>query len=148
MSIEHFDLPDGQSAEIQRRPSHGQMKEIERLTRKAIADDLALQVEDALVLTLVTEWNVHDNEGNPLPLKRESLDRVPQDTMSLLTDELQGVTSATRPNDAIAGVITTLRGLKQRLSKPAERAAMDDVIKRFREVMGVPVPNDQDQTAS
>ena len=99
MDIQRFDLPDGQWADLHRRPSHGQLKVIEKMTRKAIADEEWLSTQDALVITLVDKWLVRDSDGRDLPLSREGINEAPHQVIHLLAEELNKVTEASQaPN--------------------------------------------------
>lgn len=90
MDIERFDMPDGQWADIHRRPTHGQMKQIEKFTRKAIADEEWLSTQDALVLTLVDKWSFDK------PVSREAIDEMPHAIIALISDELNKVVEASQ----------------------------------------------------
>jgi hypothetical protein len=157
MSTDRFTLPESkvpcvtcglttQWADLFRRPSHGQMKEHERFTRKAINDDSALSVEDGMVHVFVNDWHVLDAAGNEIPRKMERMGDVPQDTLSVLIEEIAAITTATRPNDAIAQTVGVMRALRDRVDKD-EAVTMDQAIALFQEALGVPVPNAPGQTA-
>lgn len=99
MATERLDLPDEQWADIERRPSHGTIRKISRDTeRKSRQDPLA--GEDVLVSNLVKDWHVLDEDGNTVPLRSDSYDRVPQDILSLIADECLAVLEAAYPNRA------------------------------------------------
>jgi len=97
MAIERIELPDEQWADIERRPTHGIIrkigKESERLGR---TDPLA--GEDVIISHLVKEWNVLDEDGNSVPLKRDQYDRIPQEIFSMISDECLAVVESAYPN--------------------------------------------------
>lgn len=158
MSTRLFPLPESkvpcvqcgsteQWARLLDRPEHGAMKEHEKFTRRALADDSALSVEDGMVHVFVTEWHVLTLDGNEIPKKIENVNRVPQDILSLVVEEIGAITAATRPNDAIGQTVAVMRALKSRV-EPEDAEKLDQAIALFREALGVPVPNAGDQTGS
>lgn len=145
MDITRFALPDGQWADIHRRPSHGQMKQITKWTQAAIDSQEWLDTEDALLLTLVDSWHVVDADGKDIPLKRESLDGVPQEIITRLSDELQVVTDAIRPDVAGADVSRRLHNLADRVvADPKDKAQMVKLAAEFDKIMGLS-PNPKSQ---
>jgi hypothetical protein len=102
MSVERLDLPDGQWADIERRPTHGTMRRISKDTGRLGRTD-PLAGEDVIVANLVTDWLVRDSEGSEVPLaKREAWDRIPQETFSLVSDECLSIVEAAYPNQSAA----------------------------------------------
>ena len=97
MAVERFDLPDDQWAELDYRPTHGLIRKIGRETARAGRDD-PLAGEDIIVLNLVREWSVKDDTGESVPLKRDSFDRIPQTTFSLLAEECLRIVESAYPN--------------------------------------------------
>lgn len=117
--VREFRLSNGETADIHRRPSHGQMRQVVRWTQTAVDTGDLLSTEDALVMSLVERWTVTDGDGHPVPLKREHLDDVPQSAMSELAEELQLIADSIRPESVVRDVSRRLRAL-------AETAAEDD----------------------
>jgi hypothetical protein len=157
-NVERFDLPAStvpcvacgsteQWADLTRRPSHAQMKEHERLTRKSLEADSSLGVEDGMVHIFVTAWHVLDNEGNEVPKKLETLGKVPQEVLSVVVEEIAAITATTRPNDAIGNSIAIMNALKSRTDDEGG-AKLDQAIALFREALKVPAPNAPAQTES
>ena len=156
--VETFKLPDSikpcatcgkheQWADLHRRPSHAQMKEHERFTRKALSDDSSLGVEDGMIHVFCESWHVLDTDGNEIPCKMDRLGDVPQDTLTLVVEEITAITATTRPNDAIANTVAVIRALKTRV-EPEQAAMLEESAVLFQKALGVPVPNAGDQTAS
>ena len=98
MAVEHMDLPDDQSIEIERRPTHGIIRKIARETQRAQRGQDPLEAEDMLVINLVKAWDVKDDEGRSIELKRAEFDRVPQDTWGRIVDECTTVLEGAIPN--------------------------------------------------
>ena len=138
MNVEKWNLPDGkQSVDIHRRPSHGQVREMERLIWKARDSDTpGMSSEEAAVQVLVESW---DLEGG-IPFKRESYGDVPADTWALLRDELQTVVDSINPARAVDAVLAGLRSM-QRTLKSAEAERLGKLIDEVRDIAGLTDPN-------
>ena len=98
MSVERLDLPDDQWIDVERRPTHGMIRKIARETQRLAKGPDPLEAEDALVLNLVTAWDVRDEAGGTLMLKKGDFDRVPQDVWSRVVDECTSVLESAVPN--------------------------------------------------
>ena len=138
MNVETWHLPDGkQSVDIHRRPSHGQVREMERLIWKARDSDTpGMSAEDAAVQVLVEGW---DLEGG-IPFKRESYDEVPADTWALIRDELQSVVDSINPARAVDAALAGLRSMSRTLKGDAAKR-IDEIIEQVRDVAGLTDPN-------
>ena len=97
MAVQRFELPDGQWADIERRPTHGVIRKIGKESERLGRND-PLAGEDVIIMQLIKEWNIHDGDGNEVPLRREDFDRIPQDTFSQLSEECLTVVEAAYPN--------------------------------------------------
>jgi hypothetical protein len=98
MAIERLELPDGQWADIEHRPTHGTIRKIGKETDRLGRSD-PLAGEDVIVGNLVREWYVKDGDGSEVALdKRDTWDRIPQDTFSLISDECLTVVESSYPN--------------------------------------------------
>jgi len=125
LDIRPFDLPDAadgtkQSIRLHYRPSHGQVKLIEKLTRKAVADESYLSGEDALIAALADGWTIKDDAGE-IPFGTANIDRIEHAVSSLIRDECLRITEATQPN-SYAKIIEDARGLSRALmdAKPPD----------------------------
>lgn len=144
MDIARFTLPGDQWADLHRRPTHGQMRQIAKWTQAAVDSGDYLGVEDALILTLIDSWSVQGSDGKPLPLRRESLDDLPQDVSSRLADELQAITDTIRPDVAGAEVSRRIRALVTTAADDKDRARLTRIADDFDKVMGIsPNPTSQ-----
>ena len=101
MSVERLELPDGQWADIEYRPTHGVIRKIGKDTDRVSRND-PLAGEDVLISNLVKDWHVVDEKGESVALKREDYDRIPQDVFSLITDECMGIVERAYPNQRAA----------------------------------------------
>jgi hypothetical protein len=101
MAVERLTLPDDQWADIERRPTHGTIRRIGKETERLGRSD-PLAGEDVIIGSLVVDWYVKDENGDPLPFKRESFDRVPQDVFSLISDECLTIVESAYPNQRAA----------------------------------------------
>lgn len=86
------DIPlcDGKfTAKGHSRPSHKQMQQITRDTRKRAKEE---NVEAILVdnlMTLCEGWDVRDENDSPIPWSRDGLEAAPNDILMELSDKLQ-----------------------------------------------------------
>lgn len=101
MAVERLELPEGQWADIERRPSHGTIRKIGKETERLGRSD-PLAGEDVIIGNLVKDWHVKDENGDSVPFKRESFDSVPQDVFSLISEECLSVVESAYPNQRAA----------------------------------------------
>ena len=83
-------LQDGKyTAKAHSRPSHKQVQEISRNTRKRAKEENfeALLVDN--IMTLATGWDVTDENDSPIPWTRDGLEAAPNDILMELQDKLQ-----------------------------------------------------------
>lgn len=150
MSTERIDLaptPDGkeQWAMVERRPTRAQLKEIERRTRQALRTDQAMDAEDWMVVTLVSEWTVYGADGQVVPLRTgKALDDVPADVLAPLVDECNGIVGAVNRGNAMSQISTTLRNMAWSLEED-KAARLDDLIGELQGLFGVTPPNREAQ---
>ena len=144
--IIRFDLPatrDGreQWAMIERQPDRAQLKEIERRGRQALRSDVAMDGEDWIIVTLVTEWQVYDKNGEQVPLRTgKAMDAIPAAVLSPLIDELTGIIESTNRGRAMAQVGAALRNMALTLdTEKAQR--VDDLLAELHSLFGVTDPN-------
>ena len=144
--IVRFDLPatrDGreQWAMIERQPDRAQLKEIERRGRQALRSDVAMDGEDWIIVTLVTEWQVYDKNGEPVPLRTgKAMDAIPAAVLSPLIDELTGITESVNRGRAMAQVGAALRNMALTLD-PEKAQRVDDLLAELHALFGVAAPN-------
>lgn len=147
--IERLDHADGvQWVELHRRPSHGQIKEIERHTRTAARGDTpGMGGEEAAIRVLANAWHILDADGAPVPFGTAAVDRIPADTWLWIAEECDAILNSIRPADAIVGVLRALRSLRDAVpSEYHDRlAAMGDVV---AEMAGSSRPNPETQAAA
>lgn len=136
MDIQPFTLPGGFTAHIHRKPTHGQVRRVEELTRKALGNDDPMGTEDALILTLVDHWDLTDERKAALPLSREGIEQVPQEVIAALSDELLLVTQAVRPENLARDVSGRLAALVERCAEK-DRERLAAIAKDFDELMGL-----------
>lgn len=136
MDIQPFELPGGRTARIHRRPSHGQIRRVEELTRRALGAEDNIGTEDALVLTLVDSWDVTDESGAAVRLDRNGLEQVPQDVMAALADELLIIAESVRPADLARDVSARLRVLAERCAEQ-DRDRLSRLTSDFDALMGL-----------
>lgn len=136
MDIQPFALPGGLSARIHRRPTHGQLRRVEELTRRALGAEDPIGTEDALVLTLVDSWDVLDDKGAVVRLDREGLEQVPQDVLAALADELLVVAESVRPANLARDVSRRLAALGERCADP-DRERLAAIARDFDSLMGL-----------
>lgn len=153
MATQRFDLPPGpegqeQYAMVERRPTREQMKEIERRTRQALRTDVAMDAEDWMVVTLVTEWQVFDRDGNPVPLRTgKAFDAIPADALQPLVDECNAVVASVNRGNAMAQITATLRSLSWSLDEEQAKR-LSDITSELHSLFGVTPPNATTQAAS
>jgi hypothetical protein len=77
------------TAKAHSRPSHKQIQQITRDTRKRAKEE---NIEAILVdnlLTLCEGWDVKDENDSPIPWSREGIESAPNDILMELSDKLQ-----------------------------------------------------------
>lgn len=138
MNVEKWHLPDGkQSVDIHRRPSHGQVREMERLIWKARDSDTpGMSSEEAAVRVLVESW---DLEGG-IPFKQEAYGDVPGDTWVLIRRELQMIVDSIDPARAVDAALAGLRSMERAL-KGTEAERLGKLIDEVRDIAGLTDPN-------
>lgn len=100
MDIQPFTLPilpEGQTAHIHRRPSHGQVKAIMRAYRRD-QDDNEQDVFSDVLLIMVEKWSVVDERGKPIPLSKEGIDAAPFDAVNAILGEIAPLLANAFPN--------------------------------------------------
>jgi hypothetical protein len=153
MATERFDMPAGlagqeQYAMVERRPTREQIKEIERRTRQALRGDQAMDAEDWMVVTLVTEWQVFDRDGNPVPLRTgKAFDAIQADVLQPLVDECNAVVASVNRGNAMAQITSTLRSMAWSLDEQ-QAARLSDLTDELHTLFGVTPPNRTAQAAS
>lgn len=77
------DLPNGQYAILETRPTHGEYKKLFAAIVGAIGAEPAdkLDVMTEVVEVLLKEWTATDREGQPLGRTRADIERCPQETL-------------------------------------------------------------------
>jgi hypothetical protein len=101
MAVERLELPDGQWADIERRPTHGTIRRIGKETDRLGRTD-PLAGEDVIIGNLVKDWHIMDEKGDSVPFKREDFDRIPQDVFSQISDECLTIVESAYPNQRAA----------------------------------------------
>lgn len=143
-SIERFELPDGNSAEIHRRPSHGQLTQYERRIRSAQSGDTpGMGAEDASVEVFVHQWDIRDGDGKAIPFRTASYGDVPAHVWVALVDEIAAVVDALRPADAMVGVLRALRALADAV--PLHRPRITEISDELSDLSGKTRPNPEAQ---
>lgn len=101
MQIETTTLRDGLgTADIHRRPSHGQVKAIMAAYRKHSDDESVMDIQTVAILTLVDRWTLLDDKGKDMsiPLSRDGVESAPQAAVNAVWEELTTVLEGAFPN--------------------------------------------------
>lgn len=138
MNVEKWTLPDGkQTVDMHRRPSHGQVREMERLLWKAQASETpGMLAEEAAFRVLVEGW---DLEGG-IPFKLDAYEHVPADTWRIIKEELQKILDSINPATVVDTALAGLRSM-QRTLKGDQAERLGKLIDEVREIAGLTDPN-------
>lgn len=83
-------LRDGEfTVKAHSRPSHKQIQQITRDTRKRAKEENIEAVLIDNLLTLCEDWDVRDEDGSPIAWSREGLEAAPNDLLMELSDKLK-----------------------------------------------------------
>jgi hypothetical protein len=86
--IDRIDFKGGGWAKVHKRPSHDQIIAVSKAHRANLkADTPEASIADVILL-LTSEWEVKDEEGNPLPLSKVGIGAAPNEVVMDLTDRL------------------------------------------------------------
>jgi len=98
MAVERKEYDEGQWAEIEMRPTHGDIRKIAKEVQRLQRGNDPMEAEDVLVQKLVKAWQINDSDGNDLPLAKASFEKVPQDTWGRIIDDCTAVLETNIPN--------------------------------------------------
>lgn len=104
MTVERITLPNGQWADLTKRPSHGATKRIRRAFGRTADEDLAnrtdatVDLETEIVGAMLVAWNVTDAAGVALEPTDEGILGAPGDVIDELYLEACRVYAETKPN--------------------------------------------------